>query len=409
VEGSRSLGFAWDDNANMFNAIVLHFDEIILKGDNRKMFEDKMIQNIKNCCNVYVTKASGKFIVDLQIPRQARDDKVDGLIEKLRFLPGISNLAPAIVCAPDLEEIKKSALKIAQHYFVQTCRRRVSTFKIETSRSDKKFSLKSPEISKAVGGYVLENFKGELKVDVHEPILEIKVEVDKDKAAVLGEKVHGVGGLPVGTTGTVVALLSGGIDSPVAAFSMMKRGAKVVFVHFHNQTVDKTGVEQKIKDLAKELSKAQGETVLYIVPFADLQKEVIANVPADYRMIVYRRIMFQIAEMIAEKERAGALVTGDSLGQVASQTMENLRAIYHVTDMLKFSPLIGMNKQEIVDLAQEIGTYEISIQPHDDCCSFMIADHPKTKAKLREVVDLEKGIDKNLFAQAEEKSERIVI
>lgn len=381
----------------MFNSIVLHFDEIILKGDNRKMFEDEMIKNIKNCCNLYVTKASGKFIVDL-----GKKDKVDDLVEKLRFLPGISNLAPAIVCIPDLEEIKKNALKIAQHY-------KPETFKIETSRSDKKFPLKSPEICKVVGGYVLENFKGDLKVDVHDPALEIKVEIGKDKSAVLGLKTKGVGGLPVGTTGTVVALLSGGIDSPVAAFSMMKRGAKVVFVHFHNQTIDKTGVEQKIKDLVKELSKVQGESVLYIVPFADLQKEVIANVPADYRMIVYRRIMFQIAEIIAEKERAGALVTGDSLGQVASQTMENLRAIYHVTEMLKFGPLIGMNKQEIVDLAQEIGTYEISIQPHDDCCSFMIADHPKTKAKLREVVDLEKGINKGLFIQAEEASERLVI
>jgi thiamine biosynthesis protein ThiI len=222
----------------------------------------------------------------------------------------------------------------------------------------------------------------------------------------LGKKEQGMGGLPVGTAGKIVCLLSGGIDSPVASAMMMKRGAEVIFVHCYNKTINEVGVEQKIKDLVAQLSKIQGKSSLYIVPFDELQRAVIANVQADLRMIVYRRLMFKIAEAIVEKEGAQAIVTGDSLGQVASQTLENLNVVYDATDLLKFAPLIGMNKREVVDIAQKIGTYGISIRPYGDCCSLMIAQHPETRSDLAVVKSQEKKLRISKLLRAAIKNAR---
>jgi len=173
---------------------------------------------------------------------------------------------------------------------------------------------------------------------------------------------------------------------------MMKRGARLEFIHFHNKTINKSGVEVKIKKLVEVLEGVQGKAKLHIIPFEDYQKDVIANVPADFRMIVYRRIMFRIADKLMEQRKAKALITGDSLAQVASQTLDNMTVIYAATDKLKLAPLVGKNKREIIEIARKIGTYEISIEPYEDCCSFMIAKHPQTKSKLKEVVEIEKGL-----------------
>ena len=364
----------------MFNSIVIHFDELTLKGANRAFFERRLENNLREALGVKIFREAAKFVIKL-----GKNEDFSLLRDRLKLIPGISNFFPAFECAADIDAIKTAALAVVKFYSPKT-------FKIEATRSCKKFPMNSMEIMREVGGYVLTESDDELRVDVRKPELLVRVEVQGKKAFVLGAKETGIGGLPVGTARKIVCLLSGGIDSPVAGAMMMKRGAEVIFVHCFNSTINQAGVEKKIQDLVAALAKIQGSAVLYIVPFDELQREVIANVAADLRMIVYRRLMFKVAEAIAKKEDARAIVTGDSLGQVASQTLENLDVVYEATDLLKFAPLIGMNKREVMDLAQKIGTYEISIRPYGDCCSFMIAKHPETRANIKVVKSQEKNI-----------------
>jgi len=367
--------------------IVVHYAELALKGKNRSFFERQLVKNIQELIpDVYISKGAGRLILQF-----SQDNDIETLIASLKFIPGISNFFPGLVCLSQMKIIKQRALEIIRKYSPQS-------FKVEATRADKQFPLTSLEIARAVGSYILKQKQTRvLKVDVQNPGLEIKIEIEKSRAFVLGKKYQGIGGLPVGTSGKGICLLSGGLDSPVAGFMMMKRGVKMIFVHFHNQTIQQQGVEQKIKDLVAQLAKVQGPSKLYIVPFADLQKMVIANISADLRMIVYRRLMLKIAELIAKKENAKVLVLGDSVGQVASQTLENLFVTYQATSMLKLCPLIGLNKQEIINIAQLINTYDISIQPYEDCCSLMISAHPETKADIKIVEQQEKHLKKDVF------------
>jgi tRNA uracil 4-sulfurtransferase len=368
-----------------FNKIVVHFEEISLKGKNQGFFISKLIENIKQITLANINRGGSKLIIN---------DYSEQLLDQLTLMPGLANVAPAISTSSELENIKQAALKV----FFQV---KPITFKISTSRAFKDFSLNSNEVSREVGAYVLEN-RGEVEtsVDVKKPELEIRVSIEKDQTYVLGPKHKGLGGLPVGTAGKVLCLLSGGIDSPVAASMMMKRGAKVEFIHFHNQTINQKGVEQKIFQLVTQLENIQGKSKVHIVPFADLQKQVIANVPADQRMIIYRRLMYRIAEQIALKNKCGALVTGDSLSQVASQTLGNMNVIYNATSMLKLAPLVGMNKLEVTNIAKKINTYEISILPYEDCCSLMIAKHPETRGDLEKIKQIESGFDLDELIQS---------
>ena len=383
---------------NIFKKIIVHFDEIGLKGKNQPFFVKQLIKNIeqKLGLGVRASRAEGKLQIELPL-----NADIKNMISLLKFTPGVSTINPGLQCISEMDQIEKQALAVINFY-------KPKTFKIETTRSYKPFELNSMEVSSQVGAYVLQNVDFELKVDVHNPELTVKVEVAKSKTFVLGEKQKGLGGLPVGTAGKVICLLSGGLDSPVAGFQMMKRGAEVIFVHFHNQTINKVGVQNKIKKLVAQLGKVQEPSKLIIVPFADLQKAVISQIPSDVRMIVYRRLMYRIAEQIAFKNNAKALVTGDSLAQVASQTMENLHVIYQATAMLKFSPLIGMNKNEIMNIAEQIGTYAISIEPYEDCCSLMISKHPQTRARLDEVLKVEQALEVDeLIDQAIDTSELV--
>ncbi|MBT5338668.1 tRNA 4-thiouridine(8) synthase ThiI [Candidatus Falkowbacteria bacterium] len=381
---------------NIFKKIIVHFDEIGLKGKNQPFFVKQVIKNIEQKLGLGVKASRAEGKLQIELPSNADIKK---MINLLKFTPGVSTINPGLQCLSEMDQIEKQALAVVDFY-------KPKTFKIETTRSYKPFELNSLQVSSQVGAYVLQNADFELKVDVHKPELTVKVEVAKRKTFVLGKKEKGLGGLPVGTAGKVICLLSGGLDSPVAGFQMMKRGAEVIFVHFHNQTINKVGVQNKIKKLVTQLSKVQGSCKLIIVPFSDLQKSVIAHIPADVRMIVYRRLMYRIAEQIAVENKVQALVAGDSLAQVASQTMENLQVIYQATSMLKFAPLIGMNKNEIINIAEQIGTYAISIEPYEDCCSLMIAKHPQTRAKLEEVLKVEQNLEVNdLISQAINMSE----
>lgn len=372
-----------------FSTIVIHFDEIVLKGLNQKHFIDILIGNLQDLLPELskISSKGSKLIIDLDKNIVQKDYEL--LISRLKLIPGIANFAPALACQTDLSSIKKVANDIYNNI-------KPKSFKIETSRSYKKFALDSTQVNSLIGEYVFEKNE-ESKVDVHDPDLVIKIEIDKNKTYVLSQKENGVGGLPVGSSGQVIGLLSGGIDSPVAAFQMMKRGCKVNFIHFQNKTLNKDKVQNKINKLVAQLAKVQGPSKLYIIPFEELQKQVITNVPADYRMIIYRRIMYKIVDLIAEKENIKAVVSGDSLGQVASQTMENMQVIQEATSLLQLKPLVGMNKNEIIQIAKKIGTYEISIEPYGDCCSFFVAKHPQTKARLEDVKKFEKELNIELI------------
>ena len=370
----------------MYTHIIIHYDEITLKGGNRPFFERVLMNNIKDFIkdikhnNIY--KEGGKIIVEVN-----KDINLEEIKEILKNIPGISNFYFAVSEEKDLKKINKKTVELLKNYLQVENKK---TFKIEARRADKKFRLKSPEINAKVGEYVLENTK--LKVDVHNPDLEVVVDIGNKNCFIYFEKTNGIGGLPVGTTGNLISLISGGIDSPVASYMMNKRGAKNIFAHFKNKMINNTG-DDKIENLVKELSRFQGKSKLYIIPFEEFQKEIIAKIPSKNRMIIYRRIMFRLAEMIAKKENAKGFVTGDSLSQVASQTLENINVIYNTANYPVFSPLIGMNKQEIIDLAVKIKTYETSILPYQDCCSFLIAKHPETKAKLDEILKQEENLE----------------
>jgi thiamine biosynthesis protein ThiI len=372
---------------NIFSHIVIHFDEISLKGKNQGFFIDKLKANILHRLgkNFSVGRGAGKIF--FKSNELFGFDEFLKYSELIKFVPGVANFSAAVAVPGEISLIKEAAKKIIEVY-------RPRTFKIFTTRACKDFPMTSMEINQEIGGYVLENIR-DVSVDVHKPELIVKIEISKNKAWVLGKKHPGVGGLPIGSVGRIVCLLSGGLDSPVAAFQVMKRGAEVIFIHFQNQTINKSDVENKIIRLVEALSKIQTGCKLLIVPFEDLQKQVIAKVRADLRMIVYRRLMFQIAEQLAKKEGAQAIVTGDSLAQVASQTLENLAVIYQASTLLKFSPLIGFNKTEIIEVAKKIGTYDISIEPYADCCNLLVAKHPETRARLNEILLAEKNAELN--------------
>ncbi len=360
---------------------VIHYSEIAIKGGNREFFESKLIQNLKDRLEdfkVKVEKRYGKLLLQTQ-----EKDKKE-IKEILTLFPGVECFAESKLAKLDLEELKKAAFEICKE-------EEFSSFKVATKRSFKKFPANSDKINHEVGAYIIEKLKK--KVMMKNPDLTINIEIGEKEALLFSEKIRGVGGLPVGTSGKLVCLLSGGIDSPVSAFMMMKRGAKIILCHFFNKTINAEASLGKVKGLAQTLSKYQMETKLYVVPFSNLQKQIIMNVPSKCRMIIYRRIMTHIANKIAEKENAKGILTGDSLAQVASQTLDNLMCIYNASKLPVYSPLIGQNKIETIELANKIGTYNTSILPYNDCCSFMNAPHPEINANLQDILKIEDGIE----------------
>ncbi len=365
------------------NCTVIHYNEIFLKGKNKVYFENKLISNLKKIFpNFSIEKRENRLILS------SFNKKIK---KRLRLFPGIAYFAPCIECNLDIETIKNTSLTLVKHE---------ETFKIETKRSNKQYELTSMEVNEVVGEYIVK--KKDINVDLDDPDLTVYIEICRGRAYIYNEKIRGVGGLPVGTGGTVVSLLSGGIDSPVASYLLMKRGASVISIHFLNESIATHGVEEKVEQLIEQLTTVQLHSKLYLIPFGELQREIVQYVPSKYRMIVYRRTMIKIANMIAEKEGAQGIVTGDSLSQVASQTIENLNVIYHASTLPILTPLMGMNKNEIISTARDIGTYKISILPHQDCCSFMIADHPELRADLQEIVELESRINTELLQKAVE-------
>lgn len=359
---------------------IVHYGEIGVKGKNREFFERKLVENIRR-----FAKAKRRFgYIEVEYREEVE--------EKLKKVPGIRYFGVGFRTELDIEEIKSAALRVLPEKF--------ESFRISASRRNKNFPMNSMELNRIVGSFVVE--KTGKKVKLENPDVTIWIEIGNE-ALVYSQRFEGIGGLPVGVAGKVVSLISGGIDSPVASFLAMKRGCEVVAVHFFNKTLHSPEVRKKIVTLAKKLSEYQGELKLYMVPFEDVQMEIIRIVPPKLRMVVYRRSMMRMANFIAEKEKAKAIVTGDNISQVASQTLDNLNVIYSASRLAVLAPLLGFDKEEIISLARKIGTYEISILPYEDCCSLMIAKHPETRARKEIVEEFEEfeELEKNAVEKAE--------
>lgn len=383
--------------------VICHYSEIGLKGKNRKFFEEKLIENIKKALpeNSWrkIRRISGRILIELKKEGEKKEKEIK---EALKNVFGIAYFVFAESCQQNIQAIKKKALWLLKD-------RKFKTFKVETQRSKKDFPLTSQEVSEQVGAYLLKKFKikkqkPKIKVNLKSPDLTCFIEIVEGYAFLYLEKIPGPGGLPISVSGKAVSLLSGGIDSPVASYYGMKRGIKIVFLHFSSYPFTKQASVEKAKKVVKALNKFQFQSKLYLVPFTDIQKQILLNTKAKLRVILYRRFMFRIAEEIAKKEKAKALITGESVGQVASQTLENIGVIEEAVGLPVFRPLIGMDKQDIIEKAKEIGTFDISILPAEDCCQRFLPKHPETKAKLEEVKTEEKKLNiKKLIEQAIEK------
>ncbi len=386
--------------------VICHYDEIGLKGNNRKFFEEKLIENIKKSIKRSIPEISPdvRRISGRLIARFSSGQQKEKIAEALKNIFGIAHFSFAVACEQNMDAIKKAALEILSE-------RKFKTFRISAQRSKKEFPLTSPEINAKVGEYILDSFykKGKggssIRVDLKDPEATLFIEIVEKYAFIYSRKEKGQGGLPLGSSGKVVSLLSGGIDSPVASFYVMRRGARAIFVHFHSLPYTSPASIDKIRELVELLNKFQIQSKLYLVPLGIIQKQIMMKAPKKLRIILYRRFMLKIAERMAGVEGASALVTGDSLGQVASQTLENMAAIEENIKIPVLRPLIGFDKKEITSKAEEIGSYDISILPHEDCCSLFMPEHPETKARLGEVRAAEEKLDvEDLIAKAIEET-----
>jgi len=355
--------------------LLLRYGEIGLKGKNRYVFEQRLVKNIRQAlADLLPRKIShsfGRIYVELF------DDK-ESVIERLERVFGLVSMSPAVVAPLCFEAIQSAAGKVLQSGPV------VSTFKVETKRPNKKFPLQSPEINREVGHYLL-NQNPRLKVDVHQPDRVITIEVRDQEAYIFGEAFKGPGGLPVGVTGQGLLLLSGGIDSPVAGWLGMKRGLKLVALHFYSYPFTGERSKEKVVHLCKRLADYGGEIKLHIAPFTDIQQSIRRHCREELYVTIMRRMMFRIAEKIAGRDKIPALVTGESLGQVASQTLYSMYAINEAVRLPVLRPLITMDKTEIIQLARLIKTFDISIRPYEDCCTLFIPRHPAIRPRMDKV------------------------
>ncbi|MDN4594874.1 tRNA uracil 4-sulfurtransferase ThiI [Polycladomyces subterraneus] len=374
-----------------YDVILIRYGELALKGKNRSDFEDRLLRNIRNKLkdfpDVKVKKTYGRMLVELN--GQAHPP----VVERLQEVFGVVGVSPAKRVPTELQALQQAAVALI-------CERqtRPATFKIAAKRSIKSFPYKSMELNHLIGGYVLKNVDG-IKVDVHHPELTVHVEVRAEAAYVYGDDIPGPGGLPVGASGRVALLLSGGIDSPVAGYLALKRGAELQAIHFHSYPFTSERAKQKVIDLAQILTRYGGKIRLHVVPFTEIQTQIRQKCEESYSVTVMRRMMFRIAERIAHKEKALALVTGENLGQVASQTLESMYTINHVIRMPVLRPVVGMDKQEIMNIAKRIGTYETSILPYEDCCTVFLPKSPKTRPDLNTTERMESHLDVDRLVQ----------
>lgn len=379
---------------------LLRYGEIGLKGHNQRFFLDTLARRVEEAVadlgRPDVRTVFGRVHVSISADR-------DVAIDRLRRVFGVVSLSPVRVAPPSLEAITEAAVELVATALAD--RPALSTFKVDTRRADKHFEPSSMETSSLVGAAILQRFP-HLHAHMHAPELLVRIEI-RDHAYLATDVIPGPGGLPVGTSGRALALVSGGIDSPVAAWLGARRGLVVIPVHFHSFPFTSERAKEKVVDLCRVLARYAGAIVLWVVYFTEIQRAIQLRVPDAYRVIVMRRMMMRISEALAEREGAQALITGESLGQVASQTIESIAAINAVTTLPVLRPLIGADKTEIVARAMDIGTYEISIRPYADCCSLFLPAHPRTQPGLQAVIAAETDLDvPTLVAEALARSVR---
>ena len=368
----------------MEKVILIRFGEIFLKGKNRGFFEKKLINNLKETLlkfELSVDKIPGRYVVS-----NYREDDEYEIIDRIGKVAGIFSYSPAICFNSDFDTIAKQSIKMFES--------KRGTFKIVTNRADKSFSLDSMQLSREIGGVVLASNKN-LRVDVKNPehILNIDIR-ENGKTFMYDEVVRGVGGMPVGTSGRGLLLLSGGIDSPVAGYMMAKRGVKVSAVHFHSYPYTSDFAREKVENLAKIISKYTGNLTVYMVSMTELQEEIHAHCDDSYMITLLRRGMFTVAERLCERYGEQMIITGESLGQVASQTIESMTTVADVvkhTQMIR--PLVAFDKCDTIEIAKKIGTYETSIQPYEDCCTVFLPDNPVVRPDLQKTIKQQQRID----------------
>ncbi|WP_147564637.1 tRNA uracil 4-sulfurtransferase ThiI [Clostridium tyrobutyricum] len=359
--------------------LVKYAPEIFLKGLNKGKFERKLMNNIKNVMKGVeydFVKDEGRWFIECQ--------NIDEGVNRLKKVFGISEVCIAYEISRDMESIKKQALTCALKCIG-------NTFKVVTKRADKKFPINSMEVSRLIGAYILENTKN-ISVDVKKPDFLVNIEI-RDNAYVYSERIKAEGGMPYGTNGSTMLMLSGGIDSPVAGYMMARRGVILNCVYFHSHPYTSERAKEKVKDLANILKSYTGSINLFVAPFTEIQMQIIEKCREDELTIIMRRFMMRIACKLAEKYDVDSVTTGESIGQVASQTMAGLVVSNDTADRPVFRPLIAMDKVDIMDAARKIGTYNTSILPYEDCCTIFVPKHPKTKPRLEEIKKAESILD----------------
>ena len=367
--------------------LLLKLGEVVLKGLNRRSFEDKLVKTVR-----HRMKACGSFQVyvrqsTIYVEPQKDDCDMEAAYKAAKQIFGVVTIARAVPCEKDIGAIVETAKTYLADAFAAA-----KTFKVESKRADKNFYLNSIQISQTVGGELAEAFP-HVAVDVHKPDLTVYVEIREKHAYVHAPSVAGAGGLPVGTGGRAVSLLSGGLDSPVSSWMIARRGVELEMVHFVSPPYTSQQAQDKVIQLAQELTPYCGRMLIHVIPFTKIQEEIRKNCPEEYFTLIMRRFMMRISEAVAKKAGAHALVTGESLGQVASQTMMALGVTEDVTTMPILRPLIGTDKVEIIRLAREIGTYETSILPYEDCCTVFTPRHPAIRPNVEDVRAAEAALD----------------
>lgn len=386
--------------------ILVRYGEIHLKGLNRPYFENLLVKNMKNALKrfdgIKVTRGQGRFYVT-----DFAESDAPSVMDVLTKVFGIHSISPAYECEKDLDSICKAMKDLLSDYMAKYGIKE-TTFKVESKRSDKRFPMNSMQLSAEIGGYLLENIEG-LTVDVHSPKTVVYAEI-REKAYIYVDKIPGQGGMPVHSCGKALLMLSGGIDSPVAGYMVAKRGVKIDAIHYHSAPYTSEAAKQKVCDLAKLLTPYTGKIRLHVVPFTEIQMEIYRRCPHEDLVIIMRRFMMRIAQRVARRTHSLAIATGESIGQVASQTLESMGVTGAVVDMPVIRPLIGMDKIEIINIAERIGTYETSILPYEDCCTVFVPKHPVIKPKRADIEKAEEVLDiEALVSKAVENIEIIDI
>lgn len=373
----------------MINEIILaKYGEIILKGNNKSSFERLLIQNIKK-----KLKSLGEFSIKRMqstvyiLPKDNSSENIDIFMEKMQQVFGISALCRCAICEKDFNDI----VKVAIEYFQDTLPY-VKTFKVECKRADKRFPMKSPEICTELGYHLLNAFEN-LSVDVKNPDITVTVEIRDTNAYIHAGNIEGAGGLPVSSSGRALALLSGGIDSPVACYMMAKRGLQISAIHYVSPPYTSERARLKVETLCEKLTDYCGTIAFFCVPFTEIQEAIKENCPEEYFTLIMRRLMMEIAQRIAKAQFCDALITGESVGQVASQTLKAIACTDAVCEIPVFRPVIGMDKLEIINVARKIDTFETSTLPYEDCCTVFTPKHPKTKPTIEEVEKAQNKFD----------------